>query len=532
MGRQATILLNKRSFFYQASILAASNMVLLLLGFAYRVLLGRFAGPEGMGVYTLVIQVYAIAMSVCVSGICVAVTHVTARLYALGDLKGIRKLIRFAVLCFLGLLGAFSLPILLLRDEIAAVILGDPRTANALWMILVCILLTGIENIFKAMFHGTRQVRFSAISEVGEQLLRIVLAWMLLTRYLNGDHGYTAFLILLGMTLSEVYSVLFLGISYGAKFLRGQKTAAASTHDIRRRFLKIAVPSAFTSVLANMFSAISVIIFPLRLALAGYTRVEAVSALGLISGMVLPIMMLPSAFVGALCTLLMPSIAGSIARKDSRDLARKVEKGIEAAGLLGIPPTAMLLPFIPLMCGLLYGQTVPPFLAMALFIQTISTYYLILTASILNGLGKQKKVLLLAATGEIIQFALVWVLTAIPALHVYGYILGMICGNVVRISAGFIFIHRETHTPPHFINAGIIPVACALILYACAQLFFLSASGQGVAVIPALLVSLLLCICVYIALLHLLRVRLWPYMQRVVLHNDPVRAKPMAQAKG
>ncbi|MCE5235581.1 MAG: polysaccharide biosynthesis C-terminal domain-containing protein [Eubacteriales bacterium] len=357
-----------------------------------------------------------------------------------------------------------------------------------------------------------------------------MLAWMLLTRYLNGDHGYTAFLILLGMTLSEVYSVLFLGISYGAKFLRGQKTAAASTHDIRHRFLKIAVPSAFTSVLSNVFSAVSVIIFPLRLALAGYTRVEAVSALGLISGMVLPIMMLPSAFVGALCTLLMPSIAGSIARKDSNDLTRKVEKGIEAAGLLGIPSTAMLLPFIPFLCELLYGQTVPPFLAMALFIQTISTYYLILTASILNGLGKQKKVLLLAATGEIIQFALVWVLTAIPTLHVYGYILGMICGNVVRISAGFVFIHKETHTSLHFINAGIIPVACALILYACAQLFFLSALGQGVAVIPALLISLLLCICVYIVLLHLLRVRLWPYMQQVALNNDPVRAKPTAQA--
>lgn len=123
-----------------------------------------------------------------------------------------------------------------------------------------------------------------------------------------------------------------------------------------------------------------------------------------------------------------------------------------------------------------------------------------------------------------------WLLTAIPALHVYGYILGMICGNVVRISVGLIFIHRVTHTPPHFIHAGIIPVACALILYACAQLFFLSASGQGVAVIPALLASLLLCACVYIALLRLFRVRLWPYMQRVALSNDPVRAKPTAQA--
>ena len=500
-------------------------MVLLLLGFAYRVLLGRFAGPEGMGVYMLVIQVYAIVMSVCVSGICVAVTHVTASLYAHGDFKGIRKLIRYAVFCFMGLLGVLSLPILLLRNEIATVILGDSRTANALWMILILILLTGIENIFKAMFHGTRQVRYTAVSEVGEQLLRIALAWMLLTRFLNGDHGYTVFLILIGMALSEVFSVLFLGISLGKNILNRKKTVAASMRDIRQRFLKIAVPSAFTSILANVFSSVSVIIFPLRLALAGYTRVEAVSALGLMSGMIMPIMMLPNAFVGALCTMLMPSISGSIARGDSLDLARKVDKGIEAAGLMGIPSTAMLLPFIPLLCRLLFGQTVPPTLAAALFLQTVSMYYLILTVSILNGLGMQKKVLLLAAIGESIQIILVWVLTAIPALHIYGFILGMLCGDVVRIAFGFIYIHKATHTRPHFFHAGIIPLACAVILYACAQLFFLGALEREVAALPALIVSLLLCVCVYIVLLRLLGVRLWQYMQRVVLHNDPAQAE-------
>ena len=159
-------MLNRNSFFYQAALLAASNFVLQLLGFVYRVLLGRLAGPEGLGVYTLAIQVYSIVMSVCSFGLCVAVTHVCARLYETADYRGIRKLIRFALLCFILLLSLLAVPILSFRGFIAKTLLSDSRTESALFIILICILFTGIENILKAAFLGCRLVRYTAVSEL------------------------------------------------------------------------------------------------------------------------------------------------------------------------------------------------------------------------------------------------------------------------------------------------------------------------------------------------------------------------------
>lgn len=523
-------MLNKKTFFYQAALLALSNTILLLLGFAYRVLLGRLAGAEGIGVYTLTIQVYSIVMSVCVAGLCVGVTHVSASLAAQHDILGIRRLVHFALLCFILLLLVMALPILLMRDQIATNILGDARTANALWMILLCILLTGVENILKATFHGTRMVRFTAISEVGEQLLRILLALLLLSRFINGDHGYTAFLIVSVMTLSECYSVLFLSISYTAKFRPVRKSKKAAP-GIRRSFLKVAVPSALTSMLSNVFASVSVVIFPSRLVLSGYTRPQAVSALGLISGMVVPVLMLPSALVGALCTLIMPSIAASISRGDQPDLIRKVNKGIEAAGLLGLPATAVLLPFIPMLCGLLYGQTVPPILAHALSLQAITIYYLSISTSILNGIGKQKQVLILAAIGEALQLALVWVLTAMPSLHVYGYIFGMLAGDLLRVVVGFVLIHRATHTRPRIFHAIIVPVACAAILYTCVRIIFFWALQQGVTAVMAMFLSFPVCVVLYFVLLRLLGVRVWSYFKKIVFRKNPAQADgPKAEA--
>lgn len=512
-------MLNKRSFAYQAGLLASSNMLLLLLNFIYRILLGRLAGPEGLGVYTLAMQMYGIVMSVCVSGMCVAVTNLSASLRQRGDYQGIRRMIRFAMLCFLALLACMAAPILAFRDMIAVKLLGDSRTAQALGMILLCILLTGFENILKALFNGIREVRFTAASEIGEQTLRIVIALFLLSRLMNGDHGHTAYVIIFGMTLSEVYSVLFLGGNYLRKIGRKRHQTTTTIKGIRRTFLKMAAPSAGTAILANVFASVATIIFPQRLLLAGYTHAEAVSALGLISGMIMPILMLPSALITALCTLLLPSISAGTARGDHADLRRKIGKGMETVGLLGLPSTALLLPFAPILCTLLFGQTAPVALVSLMSLEVVVTYYMLLATSILNGLGRQKQVLYFAGVAEALQLALVWVLSALPALHVYGYMTGMLAGDLLRTMLSFWYIHRITRVRSRVFSTVVVPAACAIVVYCSVRLLFFAFASAGMQTMPALLLSFLLCGVILLLLLRLLGVNIWGYIRRTVFRE-------------
>ena len=44
----------KGTILYAAGVLACGNVLLQVLGFVYRVVLSRFAGAEGLGVYRLV----------------------------------------------------------------------------------------------------------------------------------------------------------------------------------------------------------------------------------------------------------------------------------------------------------------------------------------------------------------------------------------------------------------------------------------------------------------------------------------------
>ena len=426
--------LRRRSLSHQMISLACSNLFLHLLGFAYRIALSRVAGSEGMGVYTLVMQVYSILHAVCLSGMCIAVSSLSSRFYERGDLAGIRRLTRIAVAAFCLLFAAMALPLGVFRRFVAGEILGDIRTERALLMLLLCIFLTGFENVFKSVFQGIRQIHYTIISEVGEQLLRTFLVLTFISRFYNGDHGYTAFLAILGMTFSELYSVGVLLFSYYKKFILRQGRAPAPQTGLRREFAAIMLPTAATSITANMFSSVATILFPARLMTAGFSRSASVSMLGVLSGMAAPVMMLPVPFINALCTVLLPNVSAAQTMGDTAALKRRVRKALIVTGIIAIPITCILFPFVPKLCGAIFGEEIHPTLSLLLALHTGITYFLAVSISILNGVGEQKRVFRYAVLGESLQLALIWFLAAVPQLNVYGYLFGMIAGDSVRLA--------------------------------------------------------------------------------------------------
>lgn len=424
-------------------MLSASNMGLQLMGFAYRIALGRLAGAEGMGVSALAMQVYSVLYSVCVSGISVAVTGMSARVYVKRGAAGVDSVVRFALCVLMSLLLPLAFGVLALREQIAADVLCDTRTADALWLIPICILLTGVENVMKSALFGMNRVKTASLSEFIEQTIRYSLVILLLLSFGIGEHRLSAFLIMLGMTLSEIFSVSFLTVSY-MKALRTEKSRLCSQKVFsRKRFMAIAAPSVATSASATLLSSASTVVFPARLKKAGFSAESAVGMLGRISGMAEPLMCLPAAFVGALCAVLMPEISASHENGDIRCIRNRVRKAFLTAGAFGLL-TAAVIPFAPRLCEILFSETLTPKLAALIGIKTIVGYFLAVTVSVMNGIYEHKRVLLNAVCGEALQFLLIWALTAMPALNVYGYMLGMIIGDGLRLAMNAAIIMRRT----------------------------------------------------------------------------------------
>ena len=138
--------------------LTLSNIALQALGFVYRMMLTDCAGTTALGLQSLVMQIYSIAVSVCISGLNVAVITVAARLNAAGG-RGIRTLTRCALLAFCVLFLLSAVPSFILRRSIALRLIGDCKTEGAIPLVLICIFLTGTENILKSVHIAAGRVR-------------------------------------------------------------------------------------------------------------------------------------------------------------------------------------------------------------------------------------------------------------------------------------------------------------------------------------------------------------------------------------
>ena len=100
-----------------------------------------------------------------------------------GESRRIGAVLRLAFSVFFTLCAVVPAIVLLCGDSIAATLLGDGRCAKAFPFVLLCLALTGVENIFKSLFIGLDRMQYTALSEVGEQLVRILSVGTLLYHY-------------------------------------------------------------------------------------------------------------------------------------------------------------------------------------------------------------------------------------------------------------------------------------------------------------------------------------------------------------
>ena len=293
----------KGTILYAAGVLACGNVLLQVLGFVYRVVLSRFAGAEGLGVYRLVNSVYLVLNAGCLSGVTTACSRLSAACEARGESHRLGAVLRLAFRAFFALSAACTAVVLLCGGSIAANLLGDGRCARAFPYMLLCLALTGVENIFKSLFIGLEKVQYTACSEVGEQLIRIFAVSFLLYEYGSGDYGRIAMLIFAGMVCSEVFSALFLT----RLFRRNMRHIRFTRPDkeLYGHFFGIAAPLSASALIGNMLGSAGSVLLPQRLMAAGLDYEQALSALGVISGMAMPLLLFPVAFVSSVCTALL-----------------------------------------------------------------------------------------------------------------------------------------------------------------------------------------------------------------------------------
>src|SRR5699024_6210106 len=106
--------------------------------------------------------------------------------------------------------------------------------------------------------------------------------------------------------------------------------------------LSIALPVGGTSLLGTLLGAANSVLIPARLVAGGADPARAMASFGVLCGMTLPLLALPTGFIGALCLVMVPDLARRTARGDRRAAGGFLDRVLSATSLLMAPAMALL----------------------------------------------------------------------------------------------------------------------------------------------------------------------------------------------
>ncbi len=488
--------IKKDSVLYSSALLAVSSVILQLLGFIYRIILGRAAGPQVIAVHGLVMSAYNVVLSCTLTGIAFSVSRIAAKYQALGSGRSIPRLISASLGLFLLLFSLLALPFGFFRDFFAQTILGNGETAQALLLLVPCLFLTGFENVHKAYFYGTQFTLPPMVSETLEMCLRIGCALLLFHLFGVPSPGGAAALIVLGMVLSEVVSASFLTIVYRIHRRRLTGQDAVPLKQVLGDIAGMALPVSLSTLISRVLSSANTVLIPRTLMLSGATQQAAMETFGTLSGMTLPMLLLPSAFLSPLITVLTPKFSAAAALRNSREIKRKSAKALHCVGLIGFPALAVILCFGRFLAQLLYKNENAANFLFPLALITLLGFYYVVCESILEGIGLQKRCSVLAVSATFFGVCVTWVVGGILRLGILGYLTGELVSSIAGLAISLFWVKKETGLQFRWQNWVGIPLLASALCIFTVRPVFLFFTGSGV--------SPLLCFAFCVSLFALL----------------------------
>lgn len=383
--------MKKTVFIKNAAILTVSSFVLRFAGIFFKVWLATKIGAEGIGLYQLVFSVYAFASTFASSGISTAVTRLVSEELVLGDKSGVKKILVRSIEISM-IIALFTIGILFFGgDYIAKYILHDLRTALSIKIMAFSLPFMGISSCIKGYFIARRNATPSSVSQLLEQGIRIVIIMLLVGKYNTLGLKYTCASVLLGDTVAEAISCLYVVVRYKSdlKRLKTQGVSGKKSQRLIFQISHIALPITSGRYLNSLLRMTENVLVPICLT-ASVSGGNGISLFGMIKGMALPVLFFPSTLLNALSTLLIPEISESAACKRYGAVRSITYRILKITGIVSIIFSALFL-----VCGrplgrLIYNSDDVGFLLCALSPIVPFMYLDAVSDGILKGLDQQK----------------------------------------------------------------------------------------------------------------------------------------------
>lgn len=456
--------MKKQSLIKGSLILGVAGILTRFLGLFFRWPLIMLIGDEGIGYYQMSYPLYMFFVAMA-SGVPVAISKMISENNAVNDIEGSFQVMKESAILMTIIGTGTTLTLFLFAKPIISFLRWDPKSYYSLIGISFAPLVISYMTIFRGFFQGLQNMTPSAISQIIEQVGRVIfgvsLAIVLLPKGIEYSAGGAAF----GATAGAVLGGSYLYSKYKKLKKSCNIKKIGSNPEILNNILKIAIPISLGATVGTIMSLIDSILVPQKLLEAGFTNIQSTVLYAQLTGKASVIVNIPLTLSMAICTSLIPIIAENFILKKHSELINKINISMKMSSIIAIPCTFGIF-FLaePIMKfifpGRFEGIEILKYLSLSIpFIIITQT-----TTSILQGTNNYIKPVINLLIGCSVKIVLTWTLVPIKSINIYGAVIASIGAYVVSTILNLITMKATLRIKLNLYEILIKPMYASIIM--------------------------------------------------------------------
>lgn len=439
-------------------ILSSAIFLSKFLGLIFVIPMAAIVNDKGMALYGYAYIPYTIILSIATLGVPSAVSKFVSKYNAIGDYYTGRKLFRSGLLLMTLTGFAAFLILFFAAPEIAPLVVKDDATRGndledvimVIRLVSTALIVVPVMSVMRGYFQGFQSMGPTAVSQVVEQILRILFALVgafLVVFVFGGSISvavglatFAAFVGALGGLTVLVRVFLKRKKLLDRQLAESTVNSNISLVNMYKEIVAYAIPFVVVDLAIPLYLLIDELTVNKTLMSQGYGQLAAETVFSTLDQLSQKLIMIPVALSTALAVTLIPTITRSFSTGKYRLMHNQMTQAFQIVLFLTVPAAVGLSVLSYPIFGTLYagnhvelgGLIMRWYAPSALLFALFDT-----TASILQGINQQKFAVLNLLIGLLLKLLLnEWLLTL---FHGIGAIIatdiGFVCSIVLNVIA-------------------------------------------------------------------------------------------------
>ena len=401
---------------------ASALLIIKFIGLFGRIALSRMIGAEGVGLFQLVYAFYGFMLTLITGGLPTTVALTTAKNHAQGWL-----LFRKVSLVLVGIGATLSLMTYAYSKEIAR-LMGNEQLDFALRCLAPALFAVPLLALLKGFMQGLERYGLIARVEVVEQMIRVGSMLLLVFLWLPAGHSIAVGGGVLGTTLSAMIAFLILTLSFRKP---EQDPGSLAAQPPLAAGLQASLVIALTKLIIPASDFIDAILIQKRLQAAGFTPSSATEIYGIVAGMAVILVYMPTLATSALSHTLTMKLAADWQEERKARFYRRVVQALELNWIWGWFAAVFLFGFSKELCWLFFGTTDPSLSVKYLAIVPLLVGSRELTTSILWAQNRRNVPFWGLFCGICVGMAIIYFLIAVPCFEMAAIAIAIVAMELI-----------------------------------------------------------------------------------------------------